>query len=170
MQALELDGFGSEDWNALIDGERHPWGGTGEALAWQDKERHVGIHGEAGRLVAAGGLALARVEIGRSQEIEVVGVGGVIVHRALRGRGLATMLLDRLLAVAATMGPDRAMLFCRPELLSFYERLGFREIAGPVRAAQPAGDIEMPMRSAWRPLRGSPGWPEGSVRVCGLPF
>jgi hypothetical protein len=35
MEALELDGFASEDWNALIDGERDPWGGTGETLAWR---------------------------------------------------------------------------------------------------------------------------------------
>jgi len=170
MEVVELDSFGSEDWNALIDGEQEAWGGTGEGLHWQDKDRHMGIRSESGGLLAAGGLAVASVQVPGSPEFEVVGVGGVIVHRSVRRRGLATRLLGGLLALAATMGPDRAMLFCRPELLAFYERLGFREIKAPVRAQQPGGEIEMPMRSAWLPLLGSPVWPEGPVTVRGLPF
>jgi predicted GNAT family N-acyltransferase len=101
---------------------------------------------------------------------EVVGLGSVIVTRPLRGRGLVSELLDPLLAVANEMGPGRAMLFCRPELVPLYERFDFVEITEPVWVDQPQGRVEMPMSAMWRPLRDGVGWPGGRVDVRGLPF
>jgi hypothetical protein len=68
------------------------------------------------------------------------------------------------------MGPDRAMIFCRPELVSLYERLAFAEITAPVWVSQPDGPIEMPMRAMWRALREGATWPPGRVDVQGQPF
>jgi hypothetical protein len=92
------------------------------------------------------------------------------VTRSLRGRGLMSTLVEPLLRLAEGLGPERAMLFCRPELVAPYRRLGFIEIAAPVWADQPEGRIEMPMAAMWRALRPGAKWPPGRVDVRGLPF
>jgi hypothetical protein len=79
-------------------------------------------------------------------------------------------LVQPVLALAQSMGPDRAMLFCRPELVALYRRLAFVEIAAPVWADQPQGRVQMPMPAMWRALREGAGWPAGGVDVRGLPF
>ena len=79
-------------------------------------------------------------------------------------------LVDPLLRLAEGLGPERAMLFCRPELVAVYRGLEFVEIAAPVWADQPGGRIEMPMAAMWRALRDRAEWPPGRVDVRGLPF
>ena len=97
-------------------------------------------------------------------------MGGVFVTAPERGRGLVWQLLQRLLEIAADMGPERAMLFCRPQLTGLYGKLGFAEIPGPTWVRQPDGAVEFPLRTMWRPLREGVGWPPGRVDVLGLPF
>jgi predicted GNAT family N-acyltransferase len=169
MEVVELQRVGSGEWRQLQDGEEHPWG-PGEAMQWLNKERHLGIRAGDGRLVALAGTVVAEVEVDHHGRFPVLGVGSVIVTRSERGRGLARVLLERTLALAATVGPQRAMLFCRAELTPFYGSLGFEEISDPVWVDQPEGRIEMPMRSMWRPLGATEGWPPGRVDVVGLPF
>jgi hypothetical protein len=74
------------------------------------------------------------------------------------------------MALAEGLGPERAMLFCRPELVALYRRRGFVEIDAPVWVDQPGGRIEMPLAAMWRPLRAGAEWPPGRVDVRGLPF
>ncbi len=170
MQLVELTALSEQDWAELIAGEEHPWGAAGEALEWRNKDRHVGLRRSDGRMAAAGGAVIVEVNVEGAAGFDVVGIGGVFVTSSLRGRGLTGRLLPMLLGLAETMGPDRAMLFCRPELVGLYGRLGFAEIAAPVWADQPDGRITVPMRAMWRALRLSADWPPGRVDVRGLPF
>ena len=170
MELVELSALSEQDWVELIAGEQAPWGGQGEALQWRDKDRHVGLRTPEGRMAAAGGAVIVEVDVEGADRFDVVGIGGVFVTGSLRGRGLTARLLPVLLDIAQRMGPDRAMLFCRPELVGLYARHGFAEIAAPVWADQPNGPIMMPMRAMWRPLRPATDWPPGRVDVCGLPF
>jgi GNAT superfamily N-acetyltransferase len=170
MQLVELAALSEQDWAELIAGEKEPWGAAGEALQWRDKDRHVGLRRLDGRMAAAGGAVIVEVDVEGADRFDVVGVGGVFVTRSVRGRGLSGRLLEMLLGLAETMGPERAMLLCRPELVTLYGRHGFTEITAPVWADQPDGRIMLPMRSMWRPLRPSVGWPPGRVDVHGLPF
>jgi hypothetical protein len=94
----------------------------------------------------------------------------VLVTASERGRGLVWELLQRLLEIAADMGPERAMLFCRPRLTGLYGKLGFAELPGPTWVQQPDAAVELPLRTMWRPLRESVSWPRGRVDVLGLPF
>jgi predicted GNAT family N-acyltransferase len=169
MELVELDEVTDQQWRELVAGEREPWGGSAEELTWSEKSRHVGIRAPDGRLVALAGAVLSDVEVDGAG-FQVLGVGGVFVTGSARGRGLVATLLEGLLADAAQVGPDRAMLFCRPALLGLYGRLAFEEIHAPVWAAQPSGRIEMPLRAMWRRLHGTASWPSGRVDVCGLPF
>lgn len=170
MELVELDEMTTRQWGELVAGEREPWGGEAEQLIWGDKQRHVGVRGPEGRLVGLAGALVAEVEVSRSERFEVVGVGSVFVTADERGRGLAWQLLQRLLEIAADMGPERAMLFCRPQLTGLYGKLEFAEISGPTWVRQPDGAVEMPLRTMWRPLREGVGWPRGRVDVLGLPF
>jgi predicted GNAT family N-acyltransferase len=158
-----------QDWAELIDGEHEPFGPVGHSLEWRPKDRHVTFRDGDGRLVGAAGVLVATVQAG-GEELPVVGVGSVIVTRTQRGRGLMPTLFERVRRLADDLGPDRAMLFCAPELVSLYERFGFVRIEAPVWADQPEGRIEMPEPSMWRPLRGGVSWPPGRVEVVGLPF
>lgn len=170
IELVELDAVNEPDWDELIAGEPEPFGRVGEELSWRDKDRNIGLREPDGRLLAAAGAVLVDVEVAATASFQVVGLGGLIVTRAARGRGLMRELVDALLAVAREMGPSRAMLFCRPELVDLYRRLECVEITGPVWIDQPEGRIEMPLRSMWRPLDEGAHWPPGRVEVRGLPF
>ncbi len=169
VRAVEIPEVGSAAWRALQGEEPQPWGGEAEALAWAPKTSYVGVPGEDGELLAIAAALVADVTAG-GQPFPVVGVGGVIVRPDMRGRGLARMVVEAILALAGRLGPERAMLFCREPLVAMYERFGFQRIEEPVTAAQPGGRIEMPLRAMWRPLHPGARWPAGPVALLGEPF
>jgi len=167
---VRLERLTSADWDGLIAGEREPWGNIGHTLSWRNKTDSVGVRDGEGRLLGSAGLVLAEVRAGQAPPFEVAGLGGVIVTRAARGRGLARMLVGATIELAGELGVDRSMLFCLPRLMPFYEEFGFREVVAPVRADQPGGRVEMPLRAMWKPLHGDPRWPDGPVELTGEPF
>lgn len=104
-------------------------------------------------------------------ETEVVGVGGVAVAPDLRGQGLARLVIAAALDHARTMGPRRALLFCRPPLVPLYQRLGWHPLDKDVRVEQPEGRlVTMPLRTMVTPLRDDAYWPSGPVRLFSLPM
>ncbi len=169
VRLVELDGVTEADWQAVIAGERDPFGGVGEQLRWREKSRNLGLRDGEGNLVGLAGLVLADVRAGATP-LQVAGVGGVIVTRAARGRGLARVLIERLLEITPELGADRAMLFCLPVNVGLYAKFGFRRIAAPVTAHQPAGLVVVPMPAMWRPLSPSATWPSGAVELGDEPF
>ncbi|MGO9490228.1 MAG: GNAT family N-acetyltransferase [Solirubrobacteraceae bacterium] len=169
MQAIELQGVGVGEWDSLQAGEHQPWGGIAEGLSWAEKDRHVGVRGADGELLALAGALQAEVSV-EGESFPVVGIGGVIVKLSARGQGLARLVVAEILRVAEGLGPEYAMLFCRSELAGLYERFDFRSIAAPVSAAQPEGRIVMPLGAMWRPLAPGARWPDGPVEVRGEPF
>jgi GNAT superfamily N-acetyltransferase len=170
MRLVELDRVSEPYWDELIAGEREPFGGIGESLVWREKTRNIGVREDDGRLVAAGGAVLAEVKVAQEPPFQVVGLGGLIVTRNARGRGLARLLCRRLLELAGELDARRAMLFCLPKLMPLYEELGFAPIDAPVWADQPGGRIEMPLPAMWSALGGDAGWPAGRVELRGEPF
>jgi predicted GNAT family N-acyltransferase len=156
-------------WEELQAGEDDPFGVGDLDMQWQPKERYLVLSGPDGRLRAAAGLVEVDVEAG-GETFPVAGVGGVIVAHPYRGQGLARQVVEAAVARAETLGPERAMLFCAPHNIALYARFGFIEIAAPVFAQQPQGEIEMPPAAMWRPLREGAGWPDGPVRLAGRPF
>ncbi len=170
MHAVELENVGTPDWDALIDGEHEPWGGDGEGLVWVRKTRHVGVLDDDGRPLALAGVVPASVSAGGGEPFEVAGIGSVIVTRSRRGEGLARLVIEAIMRLAAELGPQRAMLFCREPLVPLYERFGFHDIAGEVTAGQPTGRVVVPMRGMWAPLAEGITWPDGAVEVLGEPF
>ena len=169
-ELVEIGALTERDWADLTAGEHEPFGPVGAGLVWQDKDRHIGLRASDGRLVAVAGAMLATVEVAGAGSFEVVGLGSLIVTRSARRRGLMSRLVEPVLELAARMGPDRAMIFCRPELVALYRSLAFAEIAAPVWVDQPAGRVKMPEPAMWRALRTGADWPPGRVDVHGMPF
>ncbi len=171
MEAIELEAVGSEQWDAVIDGEETPWGAAGTDLSWAPKTRHVGVLDTGGRPLALAGTMVARVRVEGGEPFDVVGIGGVIVTRSRRGEGLSTPLLEAVMSLARALGPERAMLFCGDALTGLYAGHGFRLIDASVTADQPDGPITVPMRAMWAPLDVDVAdWPPGEVAVLGEPF
>ncbi len=162
--------MGSDEWEELIAGEQQPFGDIGMQLEWRRKTLTIGARDQDGRLLAAAGIVPADVLAGPRERFTVTGLGGVIVTRSARGRGLGRAVIERALEAAREMAPERAMLFCLAANVPLYEKFGFLPLEGPVTADQPSGPVEIPMPAMWKPLRPRVGWPAGAVTVIGEPF
>jgi predicted N-acetyltransferase YhbS len=169
MEMVELGPLTAEQKAELEGDELDPFDAAGFTLSYRPKERHLALVDDDGRLVASAGLVVADVEVG-GERFPVVGIGGVIVRAAYRGRGLARRVVEAALDGARGTGPTRAMLFCHPDRMGLYERLGFVEITSPVSVQQPDGVERMPQRAMWRPLSEGTAWPPGPVALQSLPF
>jgi predicted N-acetyltransferase YhbS len=170
MESVEYGCLTPELRKQLEGDERDPWdAGRVPPMEWREKEEHVGLRDERGRLVANAGLLVVDVEVGGSR-FPVVGLGGVIVNRRYRGRGLSLRVLEAALAKAAALGPDFMLLFCHDDRVELYRRLRFAVVDAEVLVWSGGGDVAMPMRTMWRALRSGATWPDGRVAVQSQPF
>jgi predicted N-acetyltransferase YhbS len=169
MEIVEFGHMTAGQRDELQGDEDDPFGGAGITLEFQRKQQHVALSDERGRLVASAGMVVVEVEVA-DERFEVVGLGGVIVNAAHRGRGLARTVVTAAIARSATLGPRFMILFCHPDRAGLYRRLGFGHIDPPVMVHQRDGYAEMPMRTMWRALADGATWPSGHLTVRGLPF
>jgi predicted GNAT family N-acyltransferase len=172
VELIEFGRLSDEQYAELVGDEDDPWGAGEVNLEWMPKDHHVAVRDDDGRLLAAAGLVVVEVQFGAQAPIPVVGVGGVIVTLAHRGRGFGRLVISEALIRAEAMGPEIAMLFCSAENARLYQRHGFAEVPGPVLADQPDGIVEIsgPGVAMWRPLKAGARPPDGIVKVNGLPF
>lgn len=167
--AARLPQYTKADQEEILGRSDDPFGVASAGLAWLPKEEHFGIRHE-GRLVAHAGLLRLPAAIGDA-ETEVVGVGGVAVAPDMQGQGLARLVVTAALEHARTMGPQHALLFCRPPLVPLYQHLGWHSLDEDVLVEQPEGRlVTMPLRTMVTPLRDDARWPSGPVRLLSLPM
>ncbi|MEW2579306.1 GNAT family N-acetyltransferase [Streptomyces syringium] len=166
---VRLPRYTRTEQNEILGDGDDPFGVAAAGLTWLPKEEHFGIrHGD--RLVAHAGLLRLPVAIGDTRS-EVVGVGGVAVAPDLQGQGLARLVVTAALDHARTMGPQHALLFCRPPLVPLYQRLGWHLLDEDVLVEQPeARLVTMPLRTMVTPLHDKAQWPSGPVRLFSLPM
>lgn len=170
MERVEYGRLTPERREQLEGDERDPWdAGRVPPMEWREKDQHVGLRDERGQLVASAGLLVVDVEVAGAR-FPVVGLGGVIVNRHLRGRGLSLQVLEAALAKAAALGPDFMLLFCHDDRVGLYRRLGFEVVDAEVLVRSGRGEVGMPMRTMWRAVRPGTTWPDGPVAVQSLPF
>ncbi|MEU7062079.1 GNAT family N-acetyltransferase [Streptomyces sp. NPDC046197] len=137
-------------------------------LKWLDKEVHFGVR-QQGRLVAHAGSVQVPISVG-SVRLRVAGIGGVIVTPGLRGQGLARRVVTAAMDHARGLGVELGMLFCWPDLIPLYERMGWQALPHDVQVQQPEGPVRMPLRAMWAPLVDGAEWPTGQVRLLSLPM
>ncbi|MFD3586240.1 GNAT family N-acetyltransferase [Streptomyces sp. NPDC058683] len=167
--AVRLPRYTKTDQDEILGDSEDPFGVASAGLTWLPKNEHFGIR-RGDRLVAHAGLLRLPVAIGGAER-EVVGVGGVAVAPDLRGQGLARRVVTAALDHARTMGPQHALLFCRPPLVPLYQRLGWHPLDNEVLVEQPENRlVTMPLRTMVTPLRDNAPWPSEPVRLFSLPM
>ncbi len=169
VELIDLPDFGPEEYALIVDGEPDPFGTEQLGIEWRGKTAHVGLV-EEGRLVACAGWVPARVTAASGQEVDVLGLGSVLVRRSYRGSGVGRRLVGGAMEKMRDPGVPVGMLFCRTRRLDFYRRLGWTRATGTVTVDQPDGVITMPLATCWVPLSSGAAWPEADVHLEGLPF
>jgi predicted GNAT family N-acyltransferase len=170
VDVVEFGRLGDAQRAELEGDETDPFDERGTTLQWRPKDRHVALRSADGHLVASAGLVLVEMSIDDGEHVPVVGIGGVIVAAAHRGRGLARRVIHEALRLAATLGPEFALLFCHRDRVGLYVRHGFVEVQQPVLVAQPDGYVPVPEVTMWRAIRDGTTVPVGRVTVHSFPF
>ncbi|MEU7041697.1 GNAT family N-acetyltransferase [Streptomyces varsoviensis] len=145
-----------------------PFEVQGSGLVWRPTREHFGVRlGE--RLVAHAGYVPVPLAVGDGR-MRAAGIGSVIVAPDQRGRGLARSVVAAAVEHGRGRGLEYGLLFCRPDRVPVYERLGWRLLEGDVQIEQPGGPIVMPLRSMWLPIKEGVVWPSGPMRLLSLPM
>ncbi len=169
MELIDLPGFGPDDFARIVDGETDPFATADLGIVWREKTGHVGLT-DAGRLIGHAAWVPAGVETTTGQTIDVLGLGGVILHRDYRGHGAGRQVVLGAMTKMAELGGTLGMLFCLPARLRFYEGMGWLPIDQAVSADQSTGSIVVPMVACWTPLVDGASLPATDLHVRGLPF
>jgi ribosomal protein S18 acetylase RimI-like enzyme len=99
-------------------------------------------------LVARVGLVVRDV-LDNGVAKRIGGIGGVATHPAHQGRGLASIAMrEAENHFRDDLNVSYALLFCRPSLVEFYERLKWKPFEGQVFVEQPSGKIEFSANGA----------------------
>jgi predicted N-acetyltransferase YhbS len=168
VELIEFATLSPAQRDELEGDEPDPWGGD-VLLTFLPKDNHVGLTDDDGTLIAVAGTVVAEVEVGEAR-FPVLGIGGVIVRAPFRGRGLAREVVQAVLEKGRAQGLPFALLFCLPDRMGLYQRLGFTEVEQEVLVKQSGGYQVMPLRTMWAPLRPGAVWPSGPLVLHSLPF
>lgn len=169
-ELAEQADLGRRAWAASAETDpRYPFG-----LTWAPPTWLALVRDSDGRLVGRAGVLERSVRWG-DRQVRTGGVSSVSTDPALRGRGVASAAVGRLMTflcdeLEAQVGLLLASRMGRP----VYARLGWQVVPGSLRCQQPDGllvwDDEFPDRPAmaWA----CPGFdlPPGDVDLQGLPW
>lgn len=168
LPVVRLARYTGADLDEITGAVEDPFEVAAYGVTARDKDVHFGVRSE-GRLVAHAGLVEADVEVGE-RRLRVAGLGGVVVAPGMRGHGLARLVVDTAVAHARGTGAEFGLLFCLPDRVALYEKLGWRVLPGGMRVEQPGGVIDHPLRTMWTPLAEGAVWPQGPARLRSLPM
>jgi predicted GNAT family N-acyltransferase len=168
LEVRVVDSYSAADRSGLAGGEKDPNQTAAYQLQWRPTEKHVFVVKE-GATVCHVGLVGQTVEV-QGSPVYVAGIGGVLARRECRGRGYCRIAMEAAEAFASSqMSVNFLLLFCRSALQSFYEHLGWSNIASPVWAEQAQGTVLLPLISMVKCLRAE-RWPRGEVRLGSRPW
>ena len=124
---------------------------------------------EDGQWVSFLGIVERTVSVA-GQPLQVAGIANVITRPEWRRRGLARAAME---AAAKLMRcrlcSEFGLLLCYHELVPYYTRLGWQEVAGPLAFQQSWGQATWPWGTMVLPIGDQP-WPEGAIDLCGPPW
>jgi predicted N-acetyltransferase YhbS len=169
MELIDLPDFGPDDFAKIVDGETDPFATADLDVTWKAKTGHVGLT-DAGRVIGHAGWVPVRVETATGETIDVLGLGGVILHRDYRGSAAGRQVVLGAMSRMAEQGGSIGLLFCLPQRVRFYRDMGWFPVDHTVTADQSTGTITMPMVTAWTPLVEGATLPATDLHIQGLPF
>jgi GNAT superfamily N-acetyltransferase len=169
VELVDLPDFGSDDYASIVDGEADPFETDQLGIAWRGKSGHVGLT-VAGQLIAHAGWVPARARTTTGELVELLGLGGVLVHREHRRNGAGRQLVSGAMTRMRDLGTPLGLLFCRTDRVPFYESLGWYPMQNEVIVDQPVGPILMPLVTCWTALVDGAPPPGSELHLEGLPF
>ncbi len=169
MEFRETDAFSEAESDALLDGESDAYGTDDLGITWSEKTHHL-LMVDDGAVIGHAGWIEVEMVSDDGDRLPGLGLGGVLVRHDRRGHGLGEALVQEAADRMARLGRPFGFLFCRSARLRFYERNGWRRVAGPVVVEQPSGHMVMPLETCWRPFVGQVELPDGRLRLPALPF
>jgi GNAT superfamily N-acetyltransferase len=142
----------------------------GRRIAWASPEWGVLVHDDDGALVSYTGIVVREAALDGAPVL-VGGIGSVKTHPAARGRGLASVGLDRAERfLVDERGVAFSLLVCQDHLVPFYERLGWHVFEGTLLVEQPSGTVSFTFnRPMVQPGR-SPAPRTGTLDLKGMPW
>lgn len=161
---------------ALTEAESRKLFGWGEdlfnvqqlSLRWRPKDPRFLLY-DSGELVSHAGI-LKHVVIVSGEPVPVAGLGGVVTVPDAQRKGFARRLVQHAMRFAESEWKvDAGLLFCRPQMVAYYESLGWQIVEAPVMIEQPGGRIASPL-SVMVLAFGRMVWPTGSVELQSLPW
>ncbi|MGW7276472.1 GNAT family N-acetyltransferase [Streptomyces sp. NPDC054864] len=168
LQLTHALGPGSpDDTGVLRDGLPDPFGLNGSGLVWADKQHTLTAVVEGQPVASAGWLLRDMAFDGLPRR--VAGLGGVLVHPAYRGQGIARTVISVVVEHARAAGAETMILLCSPDLVPLYTQLGWSQLSVPVTIQQPDGARTSPLTTMIYDLASLPH-PTISVDLRGLPF
>ena len=168
MQIRVEDNLSDEERRHLFGWGEDIFGANHLNLTWRQKELHILVD-VGGRAETHVGLLQHTVAI-KGKPVKVCGVGGVVTALSSHGRGYASNAM-RWAAdfMCREWKVDFGLLFCREQLVEFYQRLQWQSVPDPVEIEQPGGPVSSPMNVMILPCR-EEAWPAGPVRLNSLPW
>lgn len=122
-----------------------------------------------GSVVSALKLVVRDITVG-ARRVRVGGIGDVATRSDMRRRGYAAAVMRRAAAYLCNeTDVEFGLLFCAPELVHYYARLGWQRLDGPTTVVVPWGKAAFPGETMVLPCR-QHNWPGGPVDLEGLPW
>jgi GNAT superfamily N-acetyltransferase len=144
------------------------FGVQAHTLQWRHKDLRFLLY-DNGELVSHAGILQHSVSV-NDESILVAGLGGVVTVPGSQRRGFARRLVQHAMRYAETEWQVEAgLLFCRPQMIHYYEALGWQQVQFPVMIDQPNGKISSPLPVMVFPF-GDRRWPTGTIELESLPW
>jgi len=144
------------------------FGAEAGSYTWADVDWHVLVWIEA-ELVSHVEI-IQRTGMVGGRPVRLGGIGGVASTPKWRGRGLATLAMEKAAELmCGDLDVEFGLLICGQEMMPFYRRLGWKVVEGPLVFDQPAGKVtfeDIVMVLPCTELE----WPAGTIDLCGLPW
>jgi GNAT superfamily N-acetyltransferase len=161
---------------ALTDEEKQRLFGWGEnifgvaplKLSWRPKDLHFLLYSDGEPVSHVG--ALKHVVSLKGKPATLGGVGGIVTVPGAQKKGFARRLMQHTANfLECEWKVDAGLLFCLPEMIAYYEALGWQAVKRPVLIEQPAGKVVSPLRVMVLPLS-QEDWTSGSIELRSLPW
>jgi len=165
-----LSGWTQEDDVAITEGEPLPYGEVPRNLIWRRKSDFVVAY-DGDRPVGHAAVLTVEVRSGIVGRLQVAGLGSVLVAPSYRGRGVGSQLVQQVLEMVRERELSWTLLLCLDERVSFYARLGWKAVPGPVTIEQPDSiRVDLPVGLRMMAFGPQVEWLSGVIEVIGLPF